>query len=74
VLDLSTPAVDDALELLRENGALGGKLSGAGGGGAFFGVFRDESAARAAAEVLTDWLAPRHPLPTGPFSTVVSFR
>ena len=74
VLDLSTPAVDDALELLRDNGALGGKLSGAGGGGAFFGVFRDEPTARAAAEVLTDWLAPRHPLPTGPFSTVVSFR
>ncbi len=73
-LDLSTPAVDDALELLRDNGALGGKLSGAGGGGAFFGVFRDEPAARAAAGRLAEWLGSRHPLPTGPFSIVVPLR
>ncbi len=72
-MDLSTPAVDDALDLLRDNGALGGKLSGAGGGGAFFGVFEDEPTARAAAGVLTNWLG-SHPLPTGPFSLVMSLR
>ncbi len=73
-LDLSTPVVDAALRLLRDNGALGGKLSGAGGGGAFFGVFRDQPSAREAAEVLSDWLEPRHRLPTGPFSIVIPLR
>ncbi|MBU8913595.1 MAG: hypothetical protein KOO61_06185, partial [Spirochaetales bacterium] len=73
-LDLSTPAVDDALELLRDNGALGAKLSGAGGGGAFFGMFQDEPMARTAAGVLTEWLGSRPSLPTGPFSLVMSLR
>ena len=73
-LDLSTPAIDGALDLLRETGALGGKLSGAGGGGAFFGVFGDEPAARTAAAVLSEWLESRYPLPTGPFSIVVPLR
>jgi len=73
-LDLSTPAVDGALDLLREAGALGGKLSGAGGGGAFFGIFQDEPAARTAAAVLSEWLESRYPLPTGPFSIVVPLR
>ena len=73
-LDLSTPAIDDALVLLRDNGALGGKLSGAGGGGAFLGIFRDEQTARAAAAKLTEWLEVRHPLPTGPFSLAMSLQ
>ncbi len=35
-LDLSSPDLDRVLEAGRSAGALGGKLSGAGGGGAFF--------------------------------------
>jgi len=70
-LDLSTPAVDAALDLLRANGALGCKLSGAGGGGAFFGVFRDEPSAQAARTALIEWLGTNYPLPTGPFSIAV---
>jgi len=73
-LDLSTPVVDAALDLLRASGTLGCKLSGAGGGGAFFGVFRDEPSARAAGTALTEWLEARYPLPTGPFSTTLPLR
>ena len=73
-LSLSTPAVDEALELLGHAGATGGKISGAGGGGAFFGIFRDEPDARSAARVLRDWLEPRYPLPTGPFSIAVPLK
>jgi mevalonate kinase len=44
-LDLSTPGLDDILEDGRRFGALGGKLSGAGGGGAFYLVCETPDAA-----------------------------
>ena len=31
--DISTPFIDEAYALARQNGALGGKIAGAGGGG-----------------------------------------
>jgi len=45
-LDLSTPHLDALLTSGLSAGALGGKLSGAGGGGAFFLLFPDEQSAR----------------------------
>ena len=56
-LQLSTPELDHALDLLEGMGSLGGKLSGAGGGGAFFGVFDDEQQAGQAAAELRSWIA-----------------
>jgi mevalonate kinase len=47
-LGLSTTEMDTVLESLRAAGATGAKLSGAGGGGAFYAVFQTEFAARAA--------------------------
>jgi mevalonate kinase len=44
-LGLSLPALDLLLDKGRTSGALGGKLSGAGGGGAFFLVCADERTA-----------------------------
>jgi mevalonate kinase len=44
-LGLVDPGVAKLIELGRETGALGGKMSGAGGGGAFFLVYADEDAA-----------------------------
>jgi len=44
-LGLSTSELDSVLDFLRESGAAGAKLSGAGGGGAFYGVFETEEAA-----------------------------
>jgi mevalonate kinase len=73
-LSLCTPEVEEALLLLGDSGARGGKMSGAGGGGAFFGIFRHEPTAREAARMLTDWLETRHPLPTGPFAVAVGLR
>ncbi len=52
-LGLSHPSLDWLLDEGRKSGALGGKLSGAGGGGAFFLVCADANAAREAAERLT---------------------
>lgn len=46
-LGLSTKELDEVLELGMRQGALGGKLSGAGGGGAFFLVYEDRRAAEA---------------------------
>jgi mevalonate kinase len=46
-LGLSVPALDGALETARHFGALGGKLSGAGGGGAFYAVAPDAEVASA---------------------------
>ena len=67
-LGLSTAVLDEALDLLRRDGATGAKLSGAGGGGAFFGVFKEKAAAETAAALLHDRLTARgHALPTGPF-------
>jgi mevalonate kinase len=51
-LDLSTPELDTLLEEGRANGAFGGKLSGAGGGGAFFLVCPDAQAAGGVASAL----------------------
>jgi mevalonate kinase len=51
-LGLSTPQLDRLLREGQANGALGGKLSGAGGGGAFFLVCADAEAARGAAAAL----------------------
>jgi mevalonate kinase len=49
-LDLSTPELEHLLKEGRAKGALGGKLSGAGGGGAFFLICADpETAAEVAA-------------------------
>ena len=70
-LSLSTPTMDAALELLHENGSAGAKMSGAGGGGAFFGVFEDEAVARKGGQSLEAWLQANAPLPDGAFVTVV---
>ena len=48
-LSLSTPWLDRLLAAGRSEGALGGKLSGAGAGGAFFLVVRDTGIAAAVA-------------------------
>jgi mevalonate kinase len=53
-LGLSTPALDALLDAGRRAGALGGKLSGAGGGGAFFLVVRDAREAREVARCLQE--------------------
>jgi mevalonate kinase len=45
-LELSSPWLDRLLETGRRAGALGGKLSGAGGGGAFFLVTKEAESAR----------------------------
>jgi mevalonate kinase len=52
-LGLSTPELEQMLGMVRQEGAVGAKLSGAGGGGAFFGVFRSADQARSAAERIT---------------------
>jgi mevalonate kinase len=44
-IGLSTPELDQLLEAAKAAGALGGKLSGAGAGGAFFAVARDRPTA-----------------------------
>jgi mevalonate kinase len=51
-LGLSTPELDRLLQEGRTAGALGGKLSGAGGGGAFFLICTDPETARGAAAAL----------------------
>lgn len=56
-LGLSTPRLDDALTALHDAGALGAKLSGAGGGGAFYGVFGSLGDAAAAAPLLEKRMA-----------------
>jgi phosphomevalonate kinase len=50
-LGLSSPVLDDLLERGRSAGALGGKVSGAGGG-AFFLLYPDVESGRAGAELL----------------------
>jgi mevalonate kinase len=45
LLGLSTPELDRVLATARAAGSIGGKLSGAGGGGAFYAIARDQEAA-----------------------------
>lgn len=75
-LGLNTPDLDQLLEQGMAQGALGGKLSGAGGGGAFFLIYPDPEAARSGAKALHD-LARKRKLPTAdtlfPLSWVPSF-
>lgn len=47
-LGLSTPGLDNLIDTALSYGSLGGKVSGAGGGGAFFLIFEDNRAAEAA--------------------------
>jgi mevalonate kinase len=51
-LDLSTPELDSLIREGQAGGALGGKLSGAGGGGAFFLICPDPDTAHGAAAAL----------------------
>ncbi|MGO9310440.1 MAG: mevalonate kinase [Spirochaetia bacterium] len=53
-LSLGTPELDRLLEAARAAGARGGKLSGAGGGGAFFAVAGDRAAAARIASRIRD--------------------
>lgn len=57
-LDLETPALTSVLEAGLGHGATAGKLSGAGGGGAFYLVFPDEDSARQALGPLEASVAP----------------
>ncbi len=57
-LGVSTPALDRILEAGRAAGALGGKLSGAGGGGAFFLVCSDEDTAGRVRQAIDPLLGP----------------
>jgi mevalonate kinase len=58
-LGLSTPALDELIRQGKAGGSIGGKLSGAGGGGAFYLVAADEAGARAVADAVTS-AAARH--------------
>jgi mevalonate kinase len=60
-LGLSTPELEALLAEGRRAGALGGKLSGAGGGGAFYLVFADSRAAVSAANSLQTAAGQRMP-------------
>ena len=51
-LGLETPQLQRCLQISRECGSAGGKLSGAGGGGAFFALFHNQSRAVDAAREL----------------------
>ena len=71
-LGLSTPWLERLLAAGRAAGALGGKLSGAGGGGAFFLIARDMPSAREiAARLRTDAAAAGIPLPSLPRVIVI---
>jgi len=58
-LGLSVPALDELLEAGKRAGALGGKLSGAGGGGAFYLVARNDGEAGVVARRLAEEAARR---------------
>jgi mevalonate kinase len=49
---LSTPKIEEARFLMRENGALGSKITGAGGGGNIIALFASQEAAEKAKEVM----------------------
>ena len=61
-LGFGDPRIDRLLNGGIEFGALGGKQSGAGGGGAFFLVYPSSESAQAAADALAE-LARREGLP-----------
>jgi mevalonate kinase len=48
VFSLSTPNIEKARFLMRDNGALGSKITGAGGGGNIIGLFASQEAAEKA--------------------------
>jgi mevalonate kinase len=56
-LGVTNSDLDEAVEVLHDQGALGAKMSGAGGGGAFFGLFADPNTADSAATVMRTWIA-----------------
>ena len=56
-LGVSTPELEHVFDRLADCGSLGGKLSGAGGGGAFYAVFDDRNRMQEAAEALDNDLA-----------------
>lgn len=56
-LGLSTDPTEQCLETALDKGALGGKISGAGGGGAFFAIFDDPAAALETAGTLREILS-----------------
>ncbi|MFW5741662.1 MAG: mevalonate kinase [Spirochaetota bacterium] len=56
-LGLSTTELDEVVTALHDAGALGAKLSGAGGGGAFYGVFSSRIDAQRAVSVLEKRMA-----------------
>jgi mevalonate kinase len=58
-LGLSTPALDELIRRGREAGATGGKLSGAGGGGAFYLIATDAAAAQTIVDAIASTAA-RH--------------
>ena len=49
-IGVSCPELEETVDALRKAGALGAKLTGAGGGGAAIGLARDEAHARVVAE------------------------
>jgi len=55
-LGVSSVELDEGVRLLEKAGALGAKLSGAGGGGAFYGVFQTHAAAETAAAAARSWV------------------
>lgn len=57
-LGLETPALTSAIDAGLARGALAGKLSGAGGGGAFYLIFADGAAATAALDSIESALGP----------------
>lgn len=54
-LNLTNPLLESILTQGRKVGSLGGKLSGAGGGGAFFLIYPDAQAAQAGKKDLKEW-------------------
>ncbi len=56
---LSLSILDDYLLATREWGSLGGKVSGAGGGGAFFSLYADQDLALQAATLSRKWFRDR---------------
>lgn len=53
-LGLDTPQLAGCLKICRDSGSVGGKLSGAGGGGAFYALFTEEQPAVRAAAALAE--------------------